>query len=383
MIFMERRLVTMKSNLTFVSLTYSVVLVCGLLLGGHESWGQERYCIGRQCYRDVTAAVNAISNSKFSGNLSQQQIDSALRKYPELQQALNPATTLQSGSSIDDLAALPPSESLKRINDIAQSYPGNEYNAINGALEQGVISKQDYVDWMNDGLVDPLKGRIQAYGNNLQDLVDGGEITQQKADTIAKALGKESPADVTPEDIAEYEKKAEEEEKEKKKKKSEQTHGDSQEDKDKKDDKKPNNGGCGPGGCKPGGGGGGLGGGGGGGGGGLLAGLGQAAMQMLPQLLQGLMQGMLQNQGNQQGLENQVDQLTQEQLDQNFLNQFVFPTQTAIAQATAFAETATATAEETKEDEDTSTSNSEEETSEESEATPAPTPIPTPNPYQL
>lgn len=373
----------MKSNLTFVSLTYSVVLACGFLLGGHESWGEEGYCIGINCYPNLTAARDAINYSKFSGDLTQQQIDNALRKYPELQQALNPATTLQSGSSIDDLAALPPSESLKRINDIAQSYPGNEYNAINGALEQGVISKQDYVDWMNDGLVDPLKGRIQAYGNNLQELVNGGEISQEKADAIAKALGKESPADVTPEDIEEFEKKTEEEEKEKKKSKSEQTHGDRQEDKDKKDDKKPNNGGCGPGGCKPGGGGGGLGGGGGGGGGGLLAGLGQAAMQMLPQLLQGLMQGMLQNQGNQQGLDNQLDQLTQEQIDQDFLNQYVFPTQTAIAQATAFAETATAIAEETEGAEDTSNSNSEEETSEESEATPAPTPTPTSNPYQF
>ncbi len=377
MIFMQKRLVTMKSNLTFVSLTDSVVLACGLLLGGHESWGEETYCIGDRCYGDLTAAVNAITNSQLSGELSRQQIDSALQKYPQLKQALNPTTTLPSSPSIDDLAALPPSESLKRINDIAQSYPGNEYNAINGALEQGVISKQDYVDWMNDGLGGkPLKHLIGP-NETLQSVVDGGNISQEKADTIAKALGKESPADVTPEDIAEYEKKAEEEEKEKKKSKSGQTHGDRQEDKDKKDDKKPNNGGCGPGGCKPGGGGGGLGGG--GGGGGLLAGLGQAAMQMLPQLLQ----GMLQNQGNQQGLENQVDQLTQEQLDQNFLNQFVFPTQTAIAQATAFAETATAIAEETAGAEDTSTSNSEEETSEESEATPAPTPIPTPNPYQF
>jgi ribosomal protein L12E/L44/L45/RPP1/RPP2 len=337
----------MKSKLSSISLTYSVILACGLIVGVHKSWGERPACINGECRLNPAPRQAAINNRALV---------------------------------YDDkgLAALPRPNSVKRVNDIAQSYPGNEYNAINGALGQGVISKQDYVDWMNDGLIDPLKGRMQAYGNNLQNLVDGGEISQEKADLIARSLGKNSAAEVTAEDIEESEKNAEEEKKKEEKKEGESHHLSEQKDDDKPQTPKPGNGGCGPGGCSPGGGGGGLGG---GGGGGLLAGLGQAAMQMLPQLLQGLMQGMLQNQGNQQGLDNQLNQLTQEQLDQDFLNQVVFPTQTAIAQATTFARTAIA--EETEEEEDTSSSNSEEETSEESERTPVPPPTPTSNPYRF
>ena len=167
---------------------------------------------------------------------------------------------------------------------------------------------------------------------------------------------------------------------EKKEKKPETTDGsgpghnpDPQKDEDEENKPKPDNpkpGGCGPGGCPGGGtGGGGLGGGGLGGGGGLLAGIGQVAMQMLPQLLQGLMQGGLQGQGNQQGL---TDLQTQEELDQAFLANYVFPTQTAIAQATAIAETATAVAE--QEPEDTDNQNQDPESS-------AVQPTPTPNPY--
>lgn len=147
-------------------------------------------------------------------------------------------------------------------------------------------------------------------------------------------------------------------------------HNEDEENKPKPDS--PDIGGCGPNGCPDGGGlgsGGGLGGG--GGGGGLLAGIGQAAMQMLPQLLQGMMQGGLQGQGNQQGL---TDLQTQEELDQDFLANYVFPTQTAIAQATAIAETATAVAEQESEDTDNQNQDSENSTVQ---------PTPTPNPYAI
>jgi thiol-disulfide isomerase/thioredoxin len=150
---------------------------------------------------------------------------------------------------------------------------------------------------------------------------------------------------------------------------------DTQKDEDEENKPKPDSpkpGGCGPGGCPGGGaGGGGLGGAGLGGGGGLLAGIGQAAMQMLPQLLQGLLQGGLQGQGSQQGL---TDLQTQEELDQAFLANYVFPTQTAIAQATAIAETATAVAEQEPEDTDNQNQDSESSTVQ---------PTPTPNPYAI
>lgn len=354
MIFIERRLVTMKSNLPFVSLTYSVVLACGLLLGGHESWGEEKpNCADGKCLPPQTAPWFHYPNN---GTVSYEQAIEALKNNPFFPSQPNPAT--------NNLAA---SNAAKIDNLIASNAMGGDASTtISNALQNGDITRQAVVDWMNDGLGgEPLKGLIRP-NETLQSVVDGGNISQEKADAIANALGKESAADVTPEDIEEFQKKAEEEEEKEGEKTDNKGHAREQKDNDKEPKPAPGDGG----GCD---------GGGGGGGGGLLAGLGQAAMQMLPQLLQ----GMLQNQGNQQGLDNQLDQLTQEQLDQDFLDQFVFPTQTAIAQATAFAETATAIAEETEGAEDTSNSNSEEETSEESEATPAPTPTPTSNPYHI
>lgn len=191
---------------------------------------------------------------------------------------------------------IPSPDSVRRVNNIVQSYPGNEGNAINGAIGQGVISKQDYVDWMNDGLSGPLKGRMQAYGNNLQNLVNGGEISQEKADAIAKALGKNSAAEVTAEDIEEFEKKAEEEEEEEEGEEEGHNNEEQEEDDTPPTTAPPNvnpnpDGGTGSGGS------------GGSGGGGIS----ELAKQMLAQAVSGAVQKLFQGGGQQGGNGQQND----------------------------------------------------------------------------
>ena len=345
-------------------------ILCGVVL---IVSGSEEVCQGQVCGPDGEGCRPLLENL-----LDGQVIDFDKIRIPP---AAKPAAPQP---------RIPSPDSVRRVNDIGQSYHGNEYNAINGALGQGVISKQDYVDLMNDGLIDPLKGRMQAYGNNLQNLVDGGEISQEKADLIARSLGKNSAAEVTAEDIEESEKNAEEDKKKEDKEKEEADtgHNSAQEDEDKTPTPKPGT--CGPGGCNPGGGGcpgggcnpgGGAGAAGFGGGGGILGGIAQMAQQMLPQLLQGLLQGGGQQGGGQQngyGIQQLPPELYPDDAD---IMRQVEATQTAVyAEATAIAEQAlqaTATAEaippeEEEEEQDEETSESQ------PEAQPTATPITSP-----
>ena len=194
MIFMQKRLVTMKSNLTFVSLTYSVVLACGLLLGGHESWG-EGICIGDTCYTDGAAAIAAYER----GSISPGDWAGAVAQHPELAQPLTlPSSLSNPPSASQSLAALPSnaaSNAAALDNLIASNAMGGDAGTtISNALQSGNITRQAVVDWMNDGLGgEPLKHLIGP-NQSLQSVVEGGNISQEKADAIAKALGKNSAA---------------------------------------------------------------------------------------------------------------------------------------------------------------------------------------------